>query len=217
MGNIINNYIPVSSGIVDSVMNVTTNEINDLYKISLTNYLTTTISLIESGSFVPVGNSLYYFSTNNSISTTNVTSTASCIYYIEISPSSSEVTARYSTTIPAWDNSYNAYYSSNSRIIGQTLFTGTDYILKKLYYGQDIMKTKYVYGVSTGVSSTLGVLSLNVPMSDYIKELIDVKITYYGAILTSYTLYSTSVTLNLYIDSTLGFSYSRILVTGINY
>src|SRR4030042_1873287 len=67
--------------------------------IGLTNMSTTSVPAIEAASVVEIANSVYRFSTQEPISTTNVTSTAASYWYVELVPSSSTVSARFSTTV----------------------------------------------------------------------------------------------------------------------
>lgn len=104
--------------------------------ISLTNYSTTSVPAIAAGSQVEIAGSLYKFSSEEPISTTNVTSTANATWYIELVPSSSIVSAQFSTTTPAWREDYYGYYTSTSslnKVIGETLKQSSLYISKNIY------------------------------------------------------------------------------------
>jgi hypothetical protein len=82
--------------------------------LSLTNYSTTAVPAIAAGGRIEVAGSMYQFSTEEPISTSNVTSTLDCTWFIEMVPSSSQCTARFSTVTPSWRNDYNGWYESTS-------------------------------------------------------------------------------------------------------
>ena len=117
---------------------------------SLTNYTSSELPAIASGSVINIGGSLYRFSTEESISTSNVTSTASATYYIELVPSSSECTAQFSTTPPEWRNDYCAWYTStvsSNRQIGELEWNDVNggYYYKNEYKFLDRYREKKIY------------------------------------------------------------------------
>lgn len=204
-GSRINTYSP-STGVLDNVIGVVDYSLAGGIAITLTNYTSTILPRIQAGSIVEVAGDIFEFSTENTISTTGIASTASCDYYIKLVPSSSECSAEFSTIVPTWRTDHQGYYensTSDHRYIGKTFFDGSGYIQKYLFYGKDIMKPIFCYGIlstTTTIPSTL-----TVPMSGYIKTILDIKYnigttsTASGAItyLSSYTINSTSVVVKI--------------------
>lgn len=200
-----NTYSP-STDVLDNVIGVIDYSLAGVMSITLTNYHSSTLPLIQAGSVVEVAGDIFEFSTENAISTTGIGSTASCDYYIKLVPLSSECSAQFSTVIPTWRTDYQGYYensTSNHRYIGKTAFDGVSYTQKSLLYGKDIMQPIFCYGT---LSTTATIPStLTVPMSGYIKTVLGVKYnitsasTASGAItyLSSYTINSTSVVVKI--------------------
>lgn len=223
-----NNYSP-STDVLDNVITSVDYGMIGALSLSLTNYLSTTRPSITAGSIVEVAGDLFEFSTENSISTTGVISTSACDYYIKLVPSSSECSAQFSTVVPTWRTDYQGYYENSTsvnRVIGEVYFTGTDYVDKRLYYGDNIMKTDVVFGllVSTNSATSTAGITYTVPMENYIKQVTSIKII--GALniplapyLSSYQVASTSVAIVLTSSISVANSseFSSILVTGVNY
>lgn len=98
--------------------------------IGLTNVSTTSVPAIEAASVVEDGNSVFRFSTEEPISTTGILSTAAMTYYINLVPSSSQITAEFSSVTPAWRSDYQGYYESTTsinRTVGRVDFDSTGY------------------------------------------------------------------------------------------
>jgi hypothetical protein len=142
--------------------------------VSLTNMSTTAVPAISAGSYAEIAGSIYRFSTEEPISTTNVTSTANCNWTIELVPSSSIVTARFSTVTKTWRDDYQFWYESTSLIykcVGEIFYYSGSYINKKLYshkntqylndyYTPIIRSTNvYQYSLSTPIYLTGGPLT----------------------------------------------------------
>ena len=219
-----NIYSP-STGVLDNVISVVDYSMVGVCALSLTNYTSSTLPLIARDSIVEVAGNVFEFSTGNSISTTGVTSTVACDYYIKLVPSSSECSAQFSTVVPVWRTDYQGYYENSTsvnRVVGEMYFNGVDYIDKKLYYSRGIMKKNYVFGVSTFTMSGGTSTTITVPMDGYVRELTGVTISniddyvFYGPVLSSYVVNSTSITLTLSKTSTNTFSAS-VFCSGVNY
>jgi hypothetical protein len=128
--------------------------------VSLTNISTTSAPLIASGSICGIGGSLYRFSSEESISTTNVTSTSNCTYYIELVASSSIVNARYSTIAPVWRSDYQGWYESTSlvyRTVAQTSFYASAYYTKTIFNNAPNLTSSIAGYALYGNSPTLGI------------------------------------------------------------
>lgn len=220
----VNNYSP-STDVLNGPMESVDDSMIGALALSLTNYTSTLRPTISALSFVEISGSLFKFSTENIISTTGVASTAACDYYINLVPSSSECSAQFSTVVPTWRTDYQGYYENSTsvnRVVGEMYFNGVDYIDKKLYYSRGIMKKNYVFGVSTFTMSGGTSTTITVPMDGYVRELTGVTISniddyvFYGPVLSSYVVNSTSITLTLSKTSTNTFSAS-VFCSGVNY
>jgi hypothetical protein len=98
--------------------------------VSLTNMSTTSVSAIAAGSVAEIGASLYGFSTEEPVSTEDILSTAAMTYAISLVPSSSIVTAHFSSLTPVWREDYCGWYESSSsinKVIALNYFNGTNY------------------------------------------------------------------------------------------
>lgn len=129
-GEKINNYGSTNTNL-DSIMEtIDADRMAKIDSISLTNMSTTGIPAIEAASVVEIANSVYRFSTEEPISTSNIASTATMTYYVELVPSSSQVSAQFSSDTPAWRSDYQGFYTSTTsanRNIARTDFDGTNY------------------------------------------------------------------------------------------
>lgn len=225
----INNYSP-STSVLDSVITSVDYGLVGAMALSLTNYTSTIRPSVASGSIVDIAGNLFEFSTENSISTTGIISTAACDYYIKLVPSSSECSVQFSTVVPTWRTDYQGYYENSTsinRFIGEMYFTGSDYVDKRLYYGANIMKTDIVFGllVSTNSATSTAGITYTVPMDNYIKQVTSIRVlgalnNFPGSVyLSSYQVASTSVSVVLTGAFTIANSseFSNILVNGVNY
>ena len=220
--SLLNNYSP-STAVLDNVMSAVDDETLGIISLSVTNYNSTMRPALCSGSIVEVSGNLFEFSTENTISTSGITSTAACDYYIKLVPSSSECSAQFSTVVPAWRTDYQGYYENSTsvnRVVGEMYFDGVDYIDKRLYYGRGVMKLQYVYGfLSTTLSGSTTISTYTIPMSGYIRSVTNVAM--YGSFLltgtmTGYTVNSTSVSV-IYTPRGTSTYFGSILVSGVNY
>lgn len=129
-GEKINTYGSTNTNL-DSIMEtIDADRMAKIDSISLTNMSTTSVPAIEGNSVVEIANSVYRFSTEEAISTSNIASTAAMTYYVELVPSSSQVSAQFSSDTPAWRSDYQGFYTSTTsanRNIGFTYFDGTNY------------------------------------------------------------------------------------------
>lgn len=221
----VNIYSP-STSILDNVISATDDGFVGALALSLTNYTSTSRPSVASGSMAEVAGNLFEFSTENAISTTGVTSTAACDYYVNLVPSSSECSAQFSTVVPTWRTDYQGYYENSTsvnRVVGEMYFNGADYIDKKLYYARGVMKLSYCNGISySSVADSFSPSTIVVSMDGYVREVVSIQ---YGGIyqlqyyLSSYTVQSTTVTVILTspgVAST-ATSHGSVFVTGINY
>lgn len=132
-GSRVNNYSPSTTDLT-SVMATIDAERLGYIGASLTNYSTTSVPAIASGSMVEVAGALYSFSTDEPISTTGVASTAAAIWHVRLVPSSSQCTAQFSTTPPTWRTDYQGWYYSTASVDKYlqyiTYFDGTNYNYK---------------------------------------------------------------------------------------
>ena len=98
--------------------------------IMLTNYSTTARPAIAAGSQAECAGALYRFSTEEAISTASILSTSNATWFINLVPSSSEMTAEFSTVVPSWRTDYCGWYystSSNNRVVGECIFNSSYY------------------------------------------------------------------------------------------
>lgn len=220
----INSYSP-STDTLDGVINTASYEYIGAGAISITNYDSTIRPALAAGSIVDVAGNLFEFSTENAISTAGVTSTAACYYYIQLIPSSSECSVQFSTVTPTWRIDYQGYYENSTsvnRVIGETYFTGIDYVDKNIYFSRGVMEKDYVSGYSSFTFSGGLSTTLIVNVDGYIRELTSVRIPFRSLatggspIVTSYVVYSTFVELALAKLSTLSYETS-VFVSGVNY
>jgi hypothetical protein len=196
---------------------------NGALAISLTNYGSYSRPDIAQWSIAEVAGNLFRFSTENVISTTGVTSTSACDYYIKLVPSSSECSAQFSTVVPTWRTDYQGYYensTSANRVIGEVYFSGADYINKTIYYARGIMKQKYCNGLATStVALMYNPSTITVPMDGPIANVTSIKLMgvyVYSFYITSYTIQSTQVVLVLATNAATSTEtyYGSIFVSG---
>lgn len=81
--------------------------------LTLTNMSTTSVPAIAGGSVCEINGSLYEFSTDETISSTGVTE-SSGVYWIKLCPTSSVVTAEFTTTYPQYVDSKHGWFASTS-------------------------------------------------------------------------------------------------------
>lgn len=125
---------------------------------SLTNYSTQALPAIAAGSCCEIGGALYKFSTEEPISTTNVTSTSNCTYFVELVASSSTVSARFSTVTPVWREDYNGWYESTA-LVYRTIaemekYGSSQYWYKNEFKYLDRNRIKHMTSTGTSVAST---------------------------------------------------------------
>jgi len=220
----INNYTP-STTTLDSVIGAVDYEFAGILAISLTNYTSTTRPGICAGSIAEVAGNIFEFSTENTISTTGVTSTVACDYYVKLVPSSSECSAQFSTVVPTWRTDYQGYYENSTsvnRVVGEMYFTGADYTDKQIYFARGVMKLSYCNGVYYSSISSIIPSTLVVSMSGYVRDIVSIQLGGWYQdhfYLSSYTIQSTTVTIIL--DSTglasTGVLPGSVFVVGVNY
>lgn len=139
-GTKINNYGSTNTSLTAIMQTIDADRVGKTDSIGLTNMSTTSIPAIESGSIIEIANSVYRFSTAEPISTTSIASTAATYWYVELVPSSSTVSARFSTTVPVWRSDYQGFYTSTTsanRMIGKVYFSGTTYDQKAILRWND--------------------------------------------------------------------------------
>jgi hypothetical protein len=111
--------------------------------LSLTNFDNNSLPAIASGSWAEVVGSIYKWTTEEAISGSLV---SSAINYIKLVPSGSGesaiVTATWTTSAPAWSDTYQGYYSGTSRYIGGCYYNGTYYLGKWIYNKDDLIRKK---------------------------------------------------------------------------
>ena len=107
-------FTPFSPGDVNltALMNGTNAIYTGYNALTLTNMSTTAVPAIAAGSKIEDNGSLYQFSTEEPISTASVTSTDDGTWYIQLVPSSSVVTAQFSTTDPTWSDLKQGWYGT---------------------------------------------------------------------------------------------------------
>jgi len=218
----VNTYSP-STGVLDNVIGVIDEEVIGALSISITNYNSTTRPALCADSIVEVAGNVFQFSTENTISTAGVTSTAACDYYINLVPSSSECSAQFSTVVPTWRTDYQGYYENSTsvnRVIGVVSFTGVDYVNKKIFFGRDIMKSNYCYGILSTTATSPS--TLYIPMNDYIKNIVSIDVQVQSGppyrYISSYTIGSTYV--RIVWDDTTASTVAvavTVIATGVNY
>lgn len=220
----VNSYSP-STETLNSVIDTSKESFLGICSYSISEYLSTNRPVLSAGSRVEIAGDLFYFSSDHIISTSAVTSTSECDYYIELVPSSSECSVQFSTITPSWREDYQSYYlstGSNNRIIGQMTFTGVDYVDKKIYFTRDIMKKEHVSGLSTFTFSGGTSTTVSVPFDGNVREITSIMIKnisaneLYQPIVTSYVVNSTYVVLTLAKISTLAID-ATVFCSGINY
>lgn len=130
MGERLNEYGSTNTSLTN-IMAVLDAQRTGLHEVSLTEYTSTSRPLIAAGSYLEAAGALFEFSTNESVSSSGITSTAVMTYYIETIPTSSLVTVAFSSSAPVWRTDYNGFYrstTSDNRFIQFGLsFDGTDY------------------------------------------------------------------------------------------
>lgn len=135
-GSRVNNYSPSTTDLT-SVMETLDETRPGFLALSLTNESSSLIPAIASGSLAECGGALYSFSTEEPISTATVVSTAENTWYVQLVPSSSQCTAQFSTTTPAWRTDYNGFYystASNNRYVGHLRFRASAYYQKSMQF-----------------------------------------------------------------------------------
>lgn len=118
-GSKLNNYSSTDNNITQMQLTEDASYIGK-HNVTLTNMSTVAVPAIAGGSICEVNGALYKFSTDEPISTTGVTSTASGSWYIKLVPSSSQCTASFSTVNPVYRDTLQGWYestSSNNRYI----------------------------------------------------------------------------------------------------
>jgi hypothetical protein len=158
-GSKLNTYASSNTSLSNMMCVMDADRVGKVDAIGLTNMSTTSVPAIEAASVVEIGNSVYRFSTQEPISTTNVTSTAANYWYVELVPSSSTVSARFSTTVPAWRSDYQGMYLSTvsaNRVIGKLYFSGTTYDQKVILRWNDriYVNSNGNYGITSFAANT---------------------------------------------------------------
>lgn len=159
------NYYGSTNTSLDSIMEtIDADRMAKIDSISLTNMSTTSVPAIEGNSVVEIANSVYRFSTEEAISTSNIASTAAMTYYVELVPSSSQVSAQFSSDVPTWRSDYQGFYTSTTsanRNIGFTYFDGTNYndkFLMKWHGGVYLDNKIYVNNTEDSTETTDGAI-----------------------------------------------------------
>lgn len=136
MGEKLNEYGSTNTSLTN-IMAVLDAQRTGLHEVSLTEYASTSRPLVAAGSYLEIAGSLFEFSTNESASSSGITSTVAMTYWIEALPTSSLVSVSFSSSAPVWRTDYNGFYrstTSNNRYIQFGLtFDGTDYTDKFNY------------------------------------------------------------------------------------
>jgi hypothetical protein len=111
-GSKLNNYSSTDNNITQMQLTEDASFIGK-HNLTLTNMSTTSIPAIAAGSIIECNGALYKFSTEEAISTAGVTSTSGT-YYIKVVPTSSQITAAFSTVTPVFRDSLQGWYESTS-------------------------------------------------------------------------------------------------------
>jgi hypothetical protein len=137
-GSKLNNYSSTDNNITQMQLTMDASYIGKL-DASLTESTTTTVPAMSGGSVIECSGALYKFSTEEAISTAGLTATSGQLY-IKITPTSSQVTADFSTVTPVWRDTLQGWYestSSNNRMIGGVyLSTSGEWTEKYLQYSR---------------------------------------------------------------------------------
>lgn len=222
-----NNYSP-STATLDNVIGVVDYGLLGTLALSLTNHTSTNRPSVAAGSLAEVAGNIFKFSTENSISTTGVTSTAACYYYINLVPSSSECSAQFSTVVPTWRTDYQGYYENSTsvnRVVGETYFNGSDYVNKKIYFARGVMKLSYCNGLYySSLAYMSSISTVTVSMDGNIKNIVNIDLGGMWqryALISTYTIYSTSVSVVVSYQSYAAASTAEyngsVFITGVDY
>jgi hypothetical protein len=111
-GSKLNNYSSTDNNITQMQLTEDASFIGK-HNLTLTNMSTTSIPAIAAGSIIECNGALYKFSTEEAISTAGVTSTDGT-YFIKVIPTSSQITAAFSTVAPVFRDSLQGWYESTS-------------------------------------------------------------------------------------------------------
>lgn len=128
------------------------------FGLSLTNYNTTSLPAIASGSWCEVAGSIYKWTIEEAISGSL---SSSAVNYIKLVPSGSGdtaiVTATWTTSAPTWSDAYQGWYDGTSRYIGGCYYdaTGPTYYAKWVWTEPraDFLQDRYTANLRYGIKT----------------------------------------------------------------
>jgi hypothetical protein len=102
-----------------------------MISLSLTNYTNNNACEIAEGSVVEINGAVFRQETGN----TSITGTPAnnSINYIVLSTANNAATASWNNSAPAWNTTYQGYYSGANRYVGKCYYSANNYTAKWIY------------------------------------------------------------------------------------